>query len=74
MFYDMLHRSLCVPITIDVYAKDEGSSLNAMIIILKVIVNYESPNLEESFQGTCFWHVFSKACKYGTTEKRVCKI
>jgi hypothetical protein len=43
-----------------VYVRDEGSNLNAMTIVLKVIVNYESLNLEEGFQGTCFLHVFQK--------------
>jgi hypothetical protein len=55
------------------YIKDEGSNLNAMTIILYVVVNCESFGLEESFQGTCFGHVFSKTCKYGTTNKNVCK-
>jgi len=47
------------------YVKDEGLDLNAMITVLKVVVNYESFGLEESFKGTCFGHVFSKACQYG---------
>jgi hypothetical protein len=29
--------------------KDEGSNLNAMIIALKIVINYESLGLEESF-------------------------
>jgi hypothetical protein len=44
-----------------------------MTIALKVVVNYEFFALEESFQGTCFGHVFSKACQYGTTKEKVCK-
>jgi hypothetical protein len=44
-----------------------------MTIALKTIVNYESFGLEESFKGTCFGHVFSKACQYGTAEEKVCK-
>jgi hypothetical protein len=48
-----------------VYVKDEGSNLNAMIGVLKYVVNYESFGLEENFQGTCFGHAFSKACQYG---------
>jgi hypothetical protein len=31
------------------YVKDEGSNLNAMITTLKVVVNFESFGLEESF-------------------------
>jgi hypothetical protein len=44
------------------YVKDEGSNFNAMITALKAIVTCESLGLEESFQGTCFRHAFSKAC------------
>ncbi len=45
-----------------------------MTIILKSIVNCESFVLEESFQGTCFEHSFSKACQYGIIEERFAKI
>jgi hypothetical protein len=31
------------------YVKDEKSNLDAMTIVLKVVVNYESFGLEESF-------------------------
>jgi hypothetical protein len=55
------------------YVKDEGSNFNAMITSLKAIVNYEFLGLEESFQGTCIGHVFSKACQYGITKENVCK-
>jgi hypothetical protein len=44
-----------------------------MTIALKIVVNYESFGLEESFQGTCFGHDFSKACQYGTVKEKVCK-
>jgi hypothetical protein len=44
------------------YVKNEGSNLNTMIIALKCIMNYEALGLDESFQGTCFGHVFFKAC------------
>jgi hypothetical protein len=36
------------------YVKDEEFNFNAMIVILKSIMNRESFVLEESFQGTCF--------------------
>jgi hypothetical protein len=55
------------------YVKYEGSNLNAMITVLKVVVNYEFLGLKEKFQGTCFGHGFSKACQYGTIEEKVCK-
>jgi len=54
-----------------VYVKDEGSNLNAMIGALKFVVNCESFGLEENFHGTCFGHVFSKACQYGIAEEKV---
>jgi hypothetical protein len=54
------------------YVKDEGSNLNVMIIALKV-VKCESLGFKKSFQGTCFRHVFSKTCQYGTTKEKVCK-
>jgi hypothetical protein len=37
-----------------VYVKDEGSNLNT--ITLKTIVSCDILGLEESYQGTCFWH------------------
>jgi hypothetical protein len=39
--------------------KDEESNLN---VALKLIVKFEIPSLDESFQGTYFGHAFSKAC------------
>ncbi len=56
-----------------VYVTDEGANLNAMTMALKIIVNYDILGLEESFNGTCFGHVFSKTCQYATTEEKVCK-
>jgi hypothetical protein len=44
-----------------VYVKDEGSNLDVMTTVLKVVVNCESFGLEENFQGTYFGHAFSKA-------------
>jgi hypothetical protein len=42
--------------------KDGGSNPNNMIITLKSIANYEALGLEESYQGTCFGHAYSKSC------------
>jgi hypothetical protein len=55
------------------YVKDGGANLNAMTIALKFVVNCEILNMEESFQGICFGHAFSKACQYGIVEEKVCK-
>jgi len=49
------------------YVKDEGLNFNVVTIALKVVINCESFGLKESFNGTCFGHVFSNACQYGTT-------
>ncbi len=55
------------------YVKDKGSNINAMTVALKVVVNCEFLGLEESFQGTCFGHAFSKGCQYDIVEEKVCK-
>jgi hypothetical protein len=55
------------------YVKDEGSNLNTLTNTLKSVVKCETLGLEESFQGTCFGHVFSKVCQYATTDDKVCK-
>jgi subtilase family serine protease len=56
-----------------VYVKDEGSNLNIMITMLKSIISCDMLGLEESFQGICFGHAFSKACQYVTTKEFFCK-
>ncbi len=56
-----------------IYVKDEGVNLNAITMVLKTIINCDILGVEESFNGTCFGHVFSKTCQYATTEKKVCK-
>jgi hypothetical protein len=53
--------------------KDEGPSLTTMTIAFKSIVKREVLGLDESFQCTCFGHVFSKECTYVTIDDRVCK-
>jgi hypothetical protein len=40
------------------YVKDEGSNLTTMTIAFKSIVRCEILGLDESFQNTCFGHVF----------------
>jgi hypothetical protein len=49
--------------------KDEGSNFNAITIALKSIVSCEILGLEESFQGTCFGHVFFYACQHQVRQK-----
>jgi hypothetical protein len=42
------------------YIKYEGANLNSLTIIFKSIINCEILGLEDSFNGTCFYHAFSK--------------
>jgi len=44
------------------FVKNEGTNLNAMILTLMYVVSYDIMVLEESFNGSCFGHVFSKEC------------
>jgi hypothetical protein len=44
------------------FVKNEGTNLNAMISTLMSIMSYDIMGLEESFNRSCFGHVFSKAC------------
>jgi hypothetical protein len=34
-------------------------------------MNYEALGLEKTFWGTCFEHVFSKACQYATIYENI---
>jgi hypothetical protein len=56
-----------------IYVKDEGVNLNAMTMAFKTIINCDILGVEESFNETCFGHVFSKTCQYTTIEEKVCK-
>jgi hypothetical protein len=55
------------------YVKDEGSNLNTLTNVLNSVVKCETFGLEGNFQGTCFGHVFSKACQYAIIDEKVCK-
>jgi len=57
-----------------VYVKDEGANLNAMTMVFKTIINCDILGVEESFNGTCFGHAFSKTCQYATTERKYVRI
>jgi hypothetical protein len=39
---------------------------------LKFVAKCEVFGLDESFQGICFGHAFSKACQYATIDIKVC--
>jgi len=53
--------------------KDKGSNLNTLTNALKFIIKCETLGLEKNFQGTCFDHIFPKACQYATTDDKVYK-
>ncbi len=53
--------------------KNERSNLNVMIIALKYFGSCDVLELEESFQKTCFGHVFSKAYQYSIRDEKVYK-
>jgi hypothetical protein len=55
------------------FVKDEGVNFNTMTSTLRSIMSCGILRLEESFNGSCFKHVFSKACQYGTVEGKVYK-
>jgi hypothetical protein len=55
------------------FVKDEGANLNAMTLALRSIMSCDILRLEESFNGSCLKHVFSKACQYGIVEDKVYK-
>ncbi len=56
-----------------VYVKDEKSNLNTMIATLKTFISCDNLSLEESYQGTCFEHAFSKAYQYVIMDKKFIK-
>jgi len=41
-----------------------------MTIALKLIVNCETLELEECYQGNCIGHAFFKACQYVTNDEK----
>ncbi len=49
-----------------------GLNLNTMTSVFKFVMKCEALGLEESFQGTCFGHVFSKAYQYATNDEIFC--
>jgi len=44
-----------------VFVKDEGINLTIMVVVLHSIINYEPLKILKVYEGTCFWHVMSKA-------------
>ncbi len=58
---------------ITIYVKDEKFNLNTIIVALKAVISCDNLSLEESYQGTCFGHAFSKAYQYAIMDEKVCK-
>jgi len=55
------------------FVKDEVLNLNAMTFALRFLMSCDILGLKESFNGSCFGHVFFKGCQYGIVEEKVCK-
>jgi hypothetical protein len=55
------------------FVKDEVVNLNAMTFALRILMSCDILRLKESFNGSCFGHLFSKGCQYGIVEEKVCK-
>lgn len=55
-----------------IYVKNKGANLNVMTMVLK-FGNCEILGSNESFEGTCFGHSFSKTWQYVTTRKEFAK-
>ncbi len=68
MKFDKFAKQIWFEKKIITYVKDDGSNLNAMIFVLKYIICCETLGLQESFNGICFGHAFSKACQYATID------
>jgi hypothetical protein len=56
-----------------VYVTNEGANLNATTMVLKIVINCDVLEFEESFNGTYFGCDFSKTCQYVTIDKKKCK-
>jgi hypothetical protein len=51
----------------------EGANFNGMIAASKLVVNYETLSVIDSFLGTCFRHAFFKACQHSIYDERMSK-
>ncbi len=52
---------------------DGGYNTNAMTFVLKYVINCETLGLQESFNDTCFGHVYSKAYEYAIIDEKMYK-
>jgi hypothetical protein len=53
--------------------KDEGANLNTLATALTSVVTCDVLGLKKPYSGTCFSHLMSKVCQYGTDSDTVCK-
>jgi hypothetical protein len=60
----LIHRVLT-------FVKDEGGNLGSMATTLQSIINCKLINILQMYEGICFGHVTSKACKYTTNHDKV---
>ena len=54
------------------YVKDEGTNLITLANALSSVVSCDVLGLKEPYSGTCFGHVMSKVCQYGTNSDTIC--
>jgi hypothetical protein len=53
--------------------KDEGANLNTLATALTSVVTCDVLGLKNPYSGTCFGHLMSKVCQYGTYSDTICK-
>jgi hypothetical protein len=54
-----------------VFVKVEGKNLQSMVMNLQSLVDYKTLKILQVYEGTCFGHVMSKICEYGTNDDKV---
>jgi hypothetical protein len=54
------------------YVKDKGGNLSTLAKALNLVVNRVPLKLAIPQQGSCFGHVFSKACQYACNDATIC--
>jgi len=55
----------------DAFVNDEGNNLTFMAISIHSIFYCQPLKLQQIYEGSCFGHVMSKACRYATNGDKV---
>jgi hypothetical protein len=64
-FYNLLEKWVA-------YVKDEGGNLSTLARAFTFVVSCTPLALSVPWQGSCFGHVFNKACQYACNDTNVC--